>query len=841
MERQENQPFEDQIEHKELAPGVILYKEYKQMNEGNIVGVFIWKVEITTMSIVDFEVHLDQSENIQLENQVNEDELKTVNKVLPFQTKEVARVILMQGWKLKSKFKLTMNVPDKEMQYAYIEEDENMIRSQEMEFRQYYENLPLEIMPREDIEKELAQQKINFIDIDFLPNDDAIVNPRYGENMKDIFDYVIHWRRPIDFCIGENVNDEDREREINIFNYNDVEPNDIQQGILPDNHLASALSALAEKGNLIKRLFKSDKYSHYGVYQVKLCINGEWNTITIDDYFPCIPKSNPLVSRSPGNEIWVLILEKAIAKIYESYYALIHINIADYFLLLSGCPSFHINLEDLVMTDGFDYCIKRLKYFVNEKKYLVVALSKQVDNENMNEDQDDGMLTIGNYGYTLLDVKSKYSDNLVYLRKIWFDQKKEEKIRMYEDELKKNFPSLETNEGQLILTYNDFLKEFQSLTICYTRNWEEVRIRGKFVSVNEQDKFETILSKWYYSITVEKQTTVIISLHQDEDRLKDQDSKKQIMDISISILKQDSNLNEITHVESLDFTIAPNAQLEINLSPGNYIILPRTTGCFFGRPAEKLNDDSVAELFNMETQQPTPVFIATIKDIFKKFDMLLNRELKFSEFKGFWECITNNPISKEEFDEVILSKYTSSNEGITEKGFINFFIDNLINGGEKQIWMWLDNLGYDQGLYPLRSRCFMLTFHSDNPLAVAVRDALNTDLNNKTNKLILKSLGEEKKSNNNEITSLEFCSKYFFNFRTNVISVGVQNRSNIAQKVALDFSKAKNLLFSTKVSKVEKIIQPGKYDFFMHFYLLSDDTGRNNENLNYNMIITPMK
>ena len=96
-------------------------------------------------------------------------------------------------------------------------------------------------------------------------------------------------------------------------------------------------------------------------------------------------------------------------------------------------------------------------------------------------------------------------------------------------------------------------------------------------------------------------------------------------------------------------------------------------------------------------------------------------------------------------------------------------------------------------------------------------------------------------------------SKYYFyililfellcilNNRTNVVSVGVQNRSNISQKVILDFSKAKNLLFSTKTAKVEKIIPPGQYDFFMHFYLLSDDTGKNNDNLNYNMIITPIK
>ncbi len=130
----------------------------------------------------------------------------------------------------------------------------------------------------------------------------------------------------------------------------------------------------------------------------------------------------------------------------------------------------------------------------------------------------------------------------------------------------------------------------------------------------------------------------------------------------------------------------------------------------------------------------------------------------------------------------------------------------------------------------------MLTFHSDNPLAVGVRDALNTDLNNKANKLILKSQGEEKKStSNNEITAIEYISK------TNVVSVGVQNKSSLTQKVILDFSKAKNLLFSTKTAKVEKIIPPNQYDFFMHFYLLSDDSGKNSENLNYNMIVNPIK
>ena len=85
------------------------------------------KVEITTMSVVDFEVHLDQSENIELAGTAPGEELKTINRLEPFETKEVARVILKNNWKLKSKFKLTMNIPEKETQMQFIKEDEQWL------------------------------------------------------------------------------------------------------------------------------------------------------------------------------------------------------------------------------------------------------------------------------------------------------------------------------------------------------------------------------------------------------------------------------------------------------------------------------------------------------------------------------------------------------------------------------------------------------------------------------------------------------------------------------------------------------------------------------------------
>lgn len=46
--------------------------------------------------------------------------------------------------------------------------------------------------------------------------------------------------------------------------------------------------------------------------------------------------------------------------------------------------------------------------------------------------------------------------------------------------------------------------------------------------------------------------------------------------------------------------------------------------------------------------QMSVLFESTICDIFRKFDMLLNRELGYSEFRGFCDCV-GRPLSEAEF------------------------------------------------------------------------------------------------------------------------------------------------------------------------------------------------
>ena len=72
---------------------------------------------------------------------------------------------------------------------------------------------------------------------------------------------------------------------------------------------------------------------------------------------------------------------------------------------------------------------------------------------------------------------------------------------------------------------------------------------------------------------------------------------------------------------------------------------------------------------------------STITDIFRKFDMLLNRELSYLEFKGFYECLNKN-ISEKDFKTQILDKFASTIKGISLRGFIDFWRDSIINLGE---------------------------------------------------------------------------------------------------------------------------------------------------------------
>lgn len=201
-----------------------------------------------------------------------------------------------------------------------------------------FANAPFSLMNTKQIADVIQSKFERFYDLDFPPIDHSI----YETHIDSPFDVVVHWRRPEDFL---RPNYELGTLKCVVFQ-DSCEPSDIKPGILGNEWFLSALAILAERPELVERLFITSTINPLGCYQVKICKNGMWQNVTIDDLFPCYPMGPPVFSTAYSNEIWVLILEKAYAKVHGGYYQLRGGFVNEALLDLTGCPSTSYDLHD---------------------------------------------------------------------------------------------------------------------------------------------------------------------------------------------------------------------------------------------------------------------------------------------------------------------------------------------------------------------------------------------------------------------------------------------------------------------------------------------------------------
>jgi len=59
-----------------------------------------------------------------------------------------------------------------------------------------------------------------------------------------------------------------------------------------------------------QKIFESaqERVNTAGVYRLKLCKNGVWQEVTVDDNFPCDASGSLLYAYSNQNELWVSVI-----------------------------------------------------------------------------------------------------------------------------------------------------------------------------------------------------------------------------------------------------------------------------------------------------------------------------------------------------------------------------------------------------------------------------------------------------------------------------------------------------------------------------------------------------
>ena len=94
----------------------------------------------------------------------------------------------------------------------------------------------------------------------------------------------------------------------------------ITNGKISSSYFISTISALCDYPGLIKNIFINREYNPDGYYTLILFIDGEFQSIYLDDYFPCLKGTNiPYFTKVNDFSIWPLLLEKAWAKITGCY------------------------------------------------------------------------------------------------------------------------------------------------------------------------------------------------------------------------------------------------------------------------------------------------------------------------------------------------------------------------------------------------------------------------------------------------------------------------------------------------------------------------------------------
>ena len=188
-----------------------------------------------------------------------------------------------------------------------------------------------------------------FVDSLFPPNKDSILGIKNGKPVEKIQERLIKSKKDFIFDLDNII--WLRAEEIFCYQHysifvDDISIDDVRQGYLGNCYFMSSLAAMTNIPQLICQIFKSFQISKNGFYEIGLNIEGQWQIVLLDDFFPCSKKTRvPIFAKPNGPELWVMLLEKAWAKINGGYLNIIGGYSSEVLSVFTSFPVETINLN----------------------------------------------------------------------------------------------------------------------------------------------------------------------------------------------------------------------------------------------------------------------------------------------------------------------------------------------------------------------------------------------------------------------------------------------------------------------------------------------------------------
>ncbi|CAM9207590.1 unnamed protein product [Choristocarpus tenellus] len=213
-----------------------------------------------------------------------------------------------------------------------------------------------------------------------------------------------------------------------------TDPDDVRQGLFADSWLLSALSMISAStvgdgyvDEQIAQLFitpigadgKPMFESYSGAYAVRLFLEGQWQVVIIDDFFPAVD-AKKLDNSNMGlacahsygaRELWVSLLEKACAKLFGSYAALENGFVHMALKMFTGGDAEEVFLNSVGRGVGKRSLWKKMVKY--QRNGYIMGAGTITGNLAEKQIQDIGL--VFGTAYTIFDVQESEGEQLIKL------------------------------------------------------------------------------------------------------------------------------------------------------------------------------------------------------------------------------------------------------------------------------------------------------------------------------------------------------------------------------------------------------------------------------------------